>query len=75
MLVKRWLQVYIQGMLHPVDVAAKAVGGRSRLAEKLKLTRQAISKWRSSRIPAERVIEVERASGISRQILRPDLYL
>lgn len=45
------------------------------LAYILKISRPAISKWRKrGRIPAERVLAVERATGISRNILRPDLY-
>lgn len=32
----------------------------------------AVSQWR--RVPAERVLEVEKASGVSRSALRPDLY-
>lgn len=35
------------------------------------ITPQAISQWRQ--VPAERVIEVERVTGISRHELRPDL--
>jgi DNA-binding transcriptional regulator YdaS (Cro superfamily) len=32
------------------------------------------SRWSASRIPAERVLEVEAATGIGRADLRPDLY-
>ena len=33
---------------------------------------QAVSQWK--RVPADRVLEVERISGVSRHDLRPDLY-
>lgn len=33
-----------------------------------------ISKWEKRRVPAERVLEVERKTGIPRHRLRPDLY-
>lgn len=47
-------------------------GGPSGLAEKLgDITPQAISQWK--RVPAERVLDVERVTGISRHDLRPDL--
>jgi DNA-binding transcriptional regulator YdaS (Cro superfamily) len=46
--------------------------GVSRLAGELGVTHGAVSQWR--RIPAERVIEIERITGISREKLRPDLY-
>lgn len=53
---------------------AKAVaGGNTGLSRKLAgITPQAISQWK--RVPAERVLEVERATGVSRHELRPDLY-
>lgn len=55
-----------------VKKAARLSGGITALAAALKINRQAIYQW--SRIPAERVIPVERISGISREELRPDLF-
>lgn len=56
-----------------LDRAKAAAGGPVELARKLGgISSQAVSQWR--RVPAERVIEVERVSGISREELRPDLY-
>lgn len=52
--------------------AIKAAGGVTRLAEVVKTTAQNVCKWK--RIPAERVIEVEHATGIPREKLRPDIY-
>lgn len=54
--------------------AAEAVGGGSKLAEILGLTRQAIYQWRQ--VPAERLVEIEEATGgrVTREELRPDLY-
>ncbi len=40
------------------------------IAKELGVTRGAVAKW--SRIPAGRVIAVERVTGISREELRPD---
>lgn len=42
------------------------------LAKELGLTRSAIHQW--DRVPAERVVEIERITGISREDLRPDLF-
>jgi DNA-binding transcriptional regulator YdaS (Cro superfamily) len=42
------------------------------LAKALGITHGAVNQWR--RVPAERVIEVERVTGIPREKLRPDLY-
>ena len=58
--------------MSPVERAINAIGGAVRLAEALDLTRQAIHQW--DKIPAERVVDVERVTGIPRQELRPDLY-
>jgi DNA-binding transcriptional regulator YdaS (Cro superfamily) len=42
------------------------------VARALGLTRAAVVKWTD--VPAERVIEIERITGIPREALRPDLY-
>ncbi len=56
--------------------ACEAVGGQTALQRLLGLKSQgAIGHWiASGRVPAERVLEVERVSGVSRSCLRPDLY-
>ena len=56
----------------PLELAIKAIGGRGPLARAVGLSRAAIYKW--TRIPAERVVSVETATGIPREKLRPDLY-
>lgn len=33
-----------------------------------------VMRWADGRVPAERVLDVERATGISRHDLRPDIY-
>jgi DNA-binding transcriptional regulator YdaS (Cro superfamily) len=59
----------------PICKAAKAAGGQSALARLLKVTPQAVQKMcASGRVPAERVLEIEKATGVSRHDLRPDLY-
>lgn len=42
------------------------------LAETLGISVQAISQWR--RVPPTRVLDVERVTGVSRHLLRPDIY-
>lgn len=56
----------------PIRLAASKVGGIVKLSEALGLSRGAVSQW--TRVPAERVLEVERVTGIPREILRPDIY-
>jgi DNA-binding transcriptional regulator YdaS (Cro superfamily) len=57
---------------NPIELAAAQVGGVVKLSLALGLSRGAVSQWK--RVPAERVLDVERLSGVSRSILRPDLY-
>jgi len=59
---------------NPVTIAIKAAGGTAQLAERFALSRQAILKWERGRVPAERVLEFERLTGIARYIVRPDIY-
>lgn len=47
-------------------------GRISELARALNITRAAVFQWK--RVPAERVLDVERITGIPRIELRPDLY-
>jgi len=47
---------------------------QAQLAAKFGVRPPAICKWEQRRIPAERVLEVERITGVPRQELRPDLY-
>lgn len=55
-----------------VDRAVSAAGGQTALAKRLNIKPQAVQQWK--RIPAGRVLEVERITGISRHELRDDLY-
>lgn len=52
--------------------AIRAAGGVSELARQLGISQPSVSNW--DRIPAERVLTVEAATGVSRKVLRPDLY-
>src|SRR5260221_3925061 len=52
--------------------AIRAAGGVTELARRIGISQPSISNW--SRVPAERVLAVEAATGIARTILRPDLY-
>lgn len=52
--------------------AIEAAGGVGALARKIGIAQPSVSNW--SRVPAERVIVVEAATGVHRSVLRPDLY-
>lgn len=49
-----------------------ATGGYSGLARLVGVSLQAVMKWR--RVPAERIVQVEQATGVSRAEQRPELY-
>jgi TorA maturation chaperone TorD len=55
-----------------LDEAIRAAGGIGALARKIGISQPSVSNW--ARIPAERVLTVEAATGVSRTILRSDLY-
>lgn len=44
----------------------------AKVAHGLGLTRAAVVKW--DKVPAERVVDIERITGIPREQLRPDLF-
>lgn len=52
--------------------AAEACGGIVALSLALGLSRAAVSQW--DRVPPERVLDVERLTGVSRYRLRPDIF-
>lgn len=45
------------------------------LAERLNVDPGTATRWAQRRIPAHRVLAVEKATRISRKLLRPDLYV
>jgi TorA maturation chaperone TorD len=55
-----------------LEEAIRVAGGVGALAKKLGISQPSVSNW--SRVPAERVLSVEEATGVSRVTLRPDLY-
>ncbi|MBI5263304.1 MAG: molecular chaperone TorD family protein [Bradyrhizobium sp.] len=55
-----------------LDRAINAAGGVARLARKIGISQPSVSSWR--KVPAQRVIAVEAATGVPRAELRPDLF-
>ena len=55
-----------------LEEAIRVAGGVGALAKKLGISQPSVSNW--ARVPAERVLLVEAATGVSRATLRPDLY-
>ncbi|EKT65816.1 MULTISPECIES: transcriptional regulator [Providencia] len=65
-----------------LQTAIVAAGGQTQLAKRISellnkpVKQQQIWNWlnRNKRVPADKVLVVEQASGVSRSKLRPDLY-
>jgi TorA maturation chaperone TorD len=57
---------------HGLDQAIRAAGDITELARRIGISQPSVSNW--ERIPAERVLAVEAASGVPRCVLRPDLF-
>lgn len=55
-----------------LERAIEKAGSPAALARHLGITAQALSQWKQ--VPMLRVLQVERATGIPRHELRPDLY-
>lgn len=60
-----------EALKQAVDLA----GGQTALASKIGKTQGHVSQWvRRGYVPPEMVLPIERATGVSRHDLRPDLY-
>lgn len=55
-----------------MDLLRSQRGLLAKVSRGLGVTRATVAKWQT--VPAERVVEIEEISGISRRKLRPDLY-
>lgn len=59
--------------VHPtLQKALDIAGGRRALARLVGCSHQNIAQW--EKVPAEQVIAVEKAVGLSREYLRPDVF-
>lgn len=44
------------------------------VAKAASVNKSTVTRWFQSRVPAERVLDLERITGLPRETLRPDLY-
>jgi DNA-binding transcriptional regulator YdaS (Cro superfamily) len=59
-------------MIEPLKIAAERIGGVASLAERLGVSPQAIYQWKE--VPIERASAIERLTGVSKAVLRPDVF-
>lgn len=58
-----------------VDQAIRSVGGVANLGSTLGVSHSAVVRWRQAgRVPVKHILHIERATGVPRHRLRPDLY-
>ena len=55
-----------------IAAAISKVGGLRRLARLLDINHQSILQW--SKIPYDRLFQIEKLTGVERHVLRPDLF-
>lgn len=57
-------------------LALERAGTDAALAEHLGISREAVNQWKrkKKRAPVERVLAIEGFTGVSRHLLRPDIY-
>jgi DNA-binding transcriptional regulator YdaS (Cro superfamily) len=60
---------------NPVEIAIQVAKGVRPLARLIGIAAPSVWEWRQrGRVPAERVLQLEAVTGLSRHVLRPDLY-
>ena len=66
---------YTRRMDTIIDLVVERAGGASSLARQIGVQPPTIASWRrAGQIPAERVLALCRLTGLSPNLLRPDLY-
>lgn len=65
----------IVGSMSTLSQAVDAVGGVGKLAATIGVAQNVVSNWRKrGKVPAEHVLAIEAATGVSRHDLRPDVF-
>lgn len=55
--------------------AIQVAGGQTKLAQVIGTTQGHVSQWlRRGKVPADKVLLIERATGVARHLLRPDVF-
>ena len=63
---------YREQAIEALRLARDAAGGWTNIARPLGISPQAVAQWEI--VPADRVLAVEKATGVSRHKLRPDVF-
>lgn len=68
----RGMVVVSEEMAAGLERAVEAAGNRTRMAIALGLNPSSVSRW--TKVPAERILDIEKLFGVPRATLRPDLF-
>ncbi|WP_408736782.1 Cro/CI family transcriptional regulator [Acetobacter thailandicus] len=72
-----FILTYFVILMHIVDMNIQAIikeiGGPSHVARLLGISHSTVLRWK--RIPDNRIIAFEAATGVPRELLRPDLFI
>lgn len=60
--------------INPIDLAKAKLGSQQKIADCLKVSKQAVSKWKQNGVPAIYVNKLSDITGIPRWIINPSLY-
>lgn len=61
--------------MNTLTQAVEAAGGVGKLAASIGVAQNVVSNWRKrGKVPAEHVLAIEAATGVSRHLLRPDVF-
>ncbi|MCW2484953.1 helix-turn-helix domain-containing protein [Candidatus Symbiopectobacterium sp. NZEC127] len=57
-----------------LDNAIQSAGSASKLSAALGISKMSVSLWKRNGVPADRVLAIYNATGVTPHELRPDLY-
>lgn len=57
-----------------VQLAIDKVGGTYALAKLCNVAQPTVVKWALTSCPASRAVQIEQKTGVSREVIRPDLF-
>lgn len=61
--------------MNTLSQAVEVAGGVGKLAASIGVAQNVVSNWRKrGKVPAEHVLAIEAATGVSRHLLRPDVF-
>ena len=67
-------KLFIVCRMSIINKISEKVGGQANIAKHLGVSNMTVSQWKTRGVPAERVLDLEKLSGVPCWEIRPDLY-